>query len=117
MRERNTAYVQIATFIIYHIHTAHDLIETCGKAWDAFVPLSAGVLLGTCGVMELLRSRSCIPPAQNTAVARQAQPAGAGLLPLPLSCPHSEVILWVCIVLSFRKHNENEDPSYARLLP
>lgn len=47
MRERNTAYVQIATFIIYHIHTAHDLIETCGKAWDAFVPLSAGVLLGT----------------------------------------------------------------------
>lgn len=109
---------QIPMFIIYRIHIAYDLIKTCGKAWNAFVPLSAGMLPGACAVMGLLRSQSCVspPPAQNIAVPTQAQPAGARLLPCP-SPALTEVFLRVCILLSFRKHNENEDPSYARLLP
>lgn len=108
---------QIPMFIIYHIHIAYDLIKTCGKAWNAFVPLSAGMLPGACAVMGLLRSQSCFPPGSEHCCTHAGSASRSKVAALPLSCPHSEVFLRVCILLNFRKHNENEDPSYARLLP
>lgn len=78
----------IPMFIIYHIHIAYDLIKTCGKAWNAFVPLSAGMLPGACAVMGLLRSQSCFPPGSEHCCTHAGSASRSKVAALPLSCPH-----------------------------